>query len=56
LAARPGRVVADIPVDAPLPRGEEFRLSKFYADRCRETSLALHGAMESKPLLPVQDD
>jgi NitT/TauT family transport system ATP-binding protein len=56
MAARPGRVVADIPVDAPLPRGEEFRLSKFYADRCRETSLALHGAMESKPLLPVQDD
>jgi NitT/TauT family transport system ATP-binding protein len=53
MAARPGRVVAEISVDAPLPRDEEFRLGKFYADRCRETSLALHGAMDSKPLLPL---
>ena len=50
MAARPGRVVADIPIDAPLPRDEEFRLGAFYADRCRATSLALHGAMDSKPL------
>src|SRR5471032_3288135 len=49
MAARPGRIVAEIAVDAPLPRDEEFRLGKFYADRCRETSLALHGAMEAKP-------
>jgi NitT/TauT family transport system ATP-binding protein len=53
MAARPGRVVAEIRVDAPLPRNEEFRLSKFYADRCRETSLALHNAMDSKPLSPI---
>jgi NitT/TauT family transport system ATP-binding protein len=53
MAARPGRVVAEIKVDAPLPRNEEFRLSKFYADRCRETSLALHNAMDSKPLSPI---
>jgi len=53
MAARPGRVVAEISVDAPLPRDEEFRLGKFYAYRCRETSLALHGAMDSKPLLPL---
>jgi NitT/TauT family transport system ATP-binding protein len=53
MAARPGRVVAEIPVDAALPRDEEFRLSKFYADRCRETSLALHDAMGSKPSLPI---
>ena len=44
------RIVAEIAVDAPLPRDEEFRLGKFYADRCRETSLALHGAMEAKPI------
>jgi NitT/TauT family transport system ATP-binding protein len=50
MAARPGRIVAEISVDAPLPRDEEFRLGKFYADRCRETSLALHGAMEAKPI------
>jgi NitT/TauT family transport system ATP-binding protein len=50
MAARPGRVVAEIPIDAPLPRDLEFRHSPLYADRCRATSLALHSAMESKPL------
>jgi NitT/TauT family transport system ATP-binding protein len=50
MAARPGRVVAEIPIDAPLPRDLEFRHSDLYADRCRVTSLALHSAMEAKPL------
>ncbi|MGO8832272.1 MAG: ABC transporter ATP-binding protein [Roseiarcus sp.] len=50
MAARPGRVVAEILIDAPLPRDLEFRHSALYADRCRATSLALHDAMESKPL------
>jgi NitT/TauT family transport system ATP-binding protein len=54
MAARPGRVVSEISVNAPLPRDEEFRLSKVYAEKCRETSLALHGAMECKPLFPKQ--
>jgi NitT/TauT family transport system ATP-binding protein len=53
MAPRPGRVVAEINVDAPLPRNEEFRLGKFYADRCRETSLALHSAMGSKPVSSI---
>jgi NitT/TauT family transport system ATP-binding protein len=44
-AARPGRVVADIPVDAHLARDEDFRLGAYYADRCRETSAALKMAM-----------
>jgi NitT/TauT family transport system ATP-binding protein len=48
MAPRPGRVVADIPVPAPLPRDEEFRLSAPYAEKCRETSIALHGAMEGQ--------
>jgi NitT/TauT family transport system ATP-binding protein len=47
MAPRPGRVVAEILVPAPLPRDEEFRLSSIYIDKCRETSLALHKAMES---------
>jgi NitT/TauT family transport system ATP-binding protein len=47
MAARPGRVVADIPVDPGLPRNEDFRLGAYYAERCRETSAALHLAMES---------
>jgi NitT/TauT family transport system ATP-binding protein len=50
MAARPGRVVAQIAIDAPLPRNEEFRLGADYAQRCRETSLALHSAMGAAPL------
>ncbi len=45
MAPRPGRVVAQITIPAPLPRDEEFRLDKLYADRCRETSAELHRAM-----------
>ena len=45
-APRPGRAVAEISVDAPLPRSAEFRMSPGYAEKCRETSLALHEAMD----------
>ncbi len=45
MAARSGRVVADLPVDAPYPREEEFRTSPTYNDACREVSEALHAAM-----------
>ena len=47
MAARPGRVVADLPVDAAYPREEEFRTSPTYNDACREVSAALHAAMEA---------
>jgi NitT/TauT family transport system ATP-binding protein len=45
MAARPGRVVANIPVDPSLARNEDFRLSAYYAERCRATSAALREAM-----------
>ena len=45
MAARPGRVVTEIAVDAPLPRNEDYRLSQAYAEKCRQTSLALCSAM-----------
>lgn len=45
MAARPGRVVADIPINAPYPRSEEFRTSPLYNDYCREVSARLHEAM-----------
>ncbi len=44
-SARPGRVVADIAVDAPLARDDAFRLSPLYAQACKEASDALHHAM-----------
>jgi len=45
MAPRPGRVVAEIVVPSPLPRGEDFRLCAEYAEKCRATSFALHEAM-----------
>ena len=49
MAPRPGRVVAEIVVPAPLPRNEDFRLSADYAEKCRATSAALHQAMQEDP-------
>jgi len=45
MAARPGRVVADIPIEAPYPRSEEFRTSPLYNDYCREVATRLREAM-----------
>jgi NitT/TauT family transport system ATP-binding protein len=44
MAARPGRVVAEIPVDEPYPRSEAFRTSPRYNALCVEVSGALHAA------------
>ncbi|MGJ3262161.1 MAG: ABC transporter ATP-binding protein [Salinarimonas sp.] len=46
MAARPGRIVAEIPVAAPVPRTEAFRTTPLYAALCRQASAALHGAMD----------
>jgi NitT/TauT family transport system ATP-binding protein len=45
MAARPGRVVEDIEVNAPYPRDEVFRTSADYAGHTRTVSDALHRAM-----------
>ena len=45
MAARPGRAVAEIQVDASTPRREDFRLTEAFAATCRQASLALHEAM-----------
>ena len=45
MAARPGRAVADIPIEAPAARNESFRATALYTDTCRRASEALHGAM-----------
>ncbi len=45
MRSRPGRVFADIRIDAPYPRDESFRTSAEYADFCRAVSQALARAM-----------
>jgi NitT/TauT family transport system ATP-binding protein len=41
MSARPGRVVADLAIDAPYPRGSDWRLSPRYAQLARAASDAL---------------
>ncbi|MCX5517608.1 ABC transporter ATP-binding protein [Kaistia defluvii] len=45
MAARPGRVIDEIDVDAPHPRGIGFRTSQAYGDYCRRASESLLSAI-----------
>ena len=45
MAARPGRVVASLPIAGPFPRPPGFRTSAGFAALCRGVSAALEGAM-----------
>lgn len=44
MSARPGRIVAEVSVDAPHPRAPGFRTSPRYAQWCAELSAALESA------------
>jgi len=48
MAARPGRVSADLAVTSPHPRGAAFRTSAEYAAWCRQASSLLGEAMENR--------
>ncbi|HET6378079.1 MAG TPA: ABC transporter ATP-binding protein [Methylocella sp.] len=50
MTPRPGRVAAEIMVDAPSPRGKDFRADAVYARKCAEASRALQAAMEGAAL------
>jgi NitT/TauT family transport system ATP-binding protein len=45
MTPRPGRIFADLAIDAPFPRDESFRTSAEYAGYCRTVSQALARAM-----------
>jgi NitT/TauT family transport system ATP-binding protein len=45
MAARPGRIIADIPMQAAVPRPASFRTSADYAAACRVVSDRLHQAI-----------
>ena len=47
MAARPGRIIADLAVDAPYPRDELFRTSPEYGRMCRIASDTLKKAIAS---------
>ncbi|SEB11725.1 ABC transporter ATP-binding protein [Variovorax sp. YR216] len=45
MAPRPGRVIEEIRIDEPYPRGEAFRTSSRYNAHCTAVSQSLHGAL-----------
>jgi len=45
MSARPGRIVAEVDIDAPQPRGEDFKVSERYAQYCARLSELLSAAM-----------
>jgi len=47
MAARPGRIIADVATDAPFPRDASFRTSPEYAASCRVVSAKLLEAIAS---------
>ncbi len=46
MAARPGRVIADLRIDEPYPRSDAFRTTERYAQWCVQVSQALQQAGE----------
>jgi NitT/TauT family transport system ATP-binding protein len=50
MGARPGRVTADLAIEAPYPRSEAFRMTPAYNDYCRMVSAELHATMEPSSL------
>ena len=44
MSPRPGRIIADIAVDEPFPRSDDFRVSTAFAQRCRQVSALIAGA------------
>jgi len=51
MTQRPGRISAEIAIDAGEPRGEEFRTSAAYAEFCRNVSAALAPSYSGQALL-----
>lgn len=47
MAARPGRVIAEVPITAPYPRPHDFRTSALYNHFCRQLSDTLFQAGNS---------
>ena len=51
MTQRPGRISAEIKIDAPEPRNEEFRTSAAYGEYCRSVSAALAPSYSGQALL-----
>ena len=52
MSARPGRIVGEVTIDEPQPRGEAFRLTPRFADYCARLSALLATAMDEPAEAP----
>ncbi|WP_252374464.1 ABC transporter ATP-binding protein [Hydrogenophaga sp. 2FB] len=52
MAARPGRVIAEVDIDAPFPRGPAFRLSSDYLQYMTRLTTALDAASRGEEIAP----
>ncbi|MCC5660673.1 ABC transporter ATP-binding protein [Nostoc sp. XA010] len=50
MGTSPGRIVADVEIDVPYPRNDDFRTSLLYNQYCREISQHLAKAMSFAPI------
>ena len=55
MAPRPGRVVADLPVNTPAARDEDYRTTDAYVADCRTVSAALKAAMGEPARKPARE-
>jgi NitT/TauT family transport system ATP-binding protein len=49
MTARPGKILADYPIEEPYPRTDEYRTSVAYNEYCRKVSASLKEALRSGP-------
>ena len=47
MSARPGRIVADLPIEAPYPRGADWRLEARFAQLARAATQALEAGSDA---------
>ena len=50
MGTSPGRIVADVEIDVPYPRNDDFRTSLLYNQYCRQVSQHLAQAITSAPI------
>ena len=56
MGARPGHVIADVPIDEPYPRSDAFRVTTTFAQHCQRLSalVAEAGAATASPAATVR--
>lgn len=52
MGSQPGRILAEVPIDVPYPRDEDFRTSPQFNQYCRDIAQLLASGASSAPVTP----